>query len=73
MDSQNIRKHKNDIFRLSALLTPETKIMVNHTVWNDLQAFWEAMKTEVVDTKHLGITRSKDDVLMSLKNSYTLK
>lgn len=39
VDSKNIRKHKNDVFRLSALLTPGKTIPVNQTVWDDLQAF----------------------------------
>ena len=70
VDSKNIRKHKNDIFRLSALLIPGSQITVSHAIWNDLQAFFEAMKTEVVDTKQLGMSRSKDDVLAFLVSSY---
>ena len=70
VDSKNIRKHKNDIFRLSALLTPDTQIMVNQTVWNDLQVFLTAMQTEPVDTTQLGITRRKDDILKILDGYY---
>lgn len=73
VDSKNIRKHKNDVFRLSALLTPGTKVSVNQTVWNDLQSFFQAMQTEPVDTKQLGISRRKDDVLNALKDSYKLE
>jgi len=69
-DSKNIRKHKNDVFRLSALLTPNTQIMVNQTVWNDMQAFLIAMQTEPVDTKQLGITRKKDDILKIMGEYY---
>ena len=70
IDSKNIRKHKNDIFRLSALLIPGSQIVVSQAIWSDLQAFFEAMKTEAVDTKQLGLGRSKDDVLASLVSSY---
>ena len=70
VDSKNIRKHKNDIFRLSALLIPGSQIAVSQAIWSDLQAFFEAMKTEVVDTKQLGMSRSKDDVLAFLVSSY---
>lgn len=73
VDSKNIRKHKNDVFRLSALLTPGTKVPVNQTVWNDLQSFFQAMQTEPVDTKQLGISRCKEDVLNALKDSYKLE
>ena len=73
VDSKDIRKHKNDVFRLSALLTPGTKVSVNQTVWNELQAFFQAMQTEPVDTKQLGISRHKEDVLNALKDSYKLE
>ena len=71
VDSKNIRKHKNDVFRLSALLTPGTQIQVNQTVWNDLQAFFAAMQTEQVDTKQLDIARRKEEILAILTEQYT--
>lgn len=70
VDSKNIRKHKNDVFRLSALLTQNEKIAVNQTVWDDLTAFFVAMHTEAIDLKQLGITRNKDEVLVTLAESY---
>lgn len=71
VDSKNIRKHKNDVFRLSALLTPGKTITVNQTVWDDLQAFFEAMQDEEVDMKQLKLARTKADVLNSIKAHYT--
>lgn len=68
VDSKNIRKHKNDVFRLSALLTPATQITVNKAVWNDLQAFFAAMLTEQVDTKQMGIARTKEEILVALES-----
>jgi len=35
VDSKNIRKHKNDIHRLSALLSADTKLALPTTVKND--------------------------------------
>lgn len=70
VDSKNISKHKNDIFRLSALLTPNTQIPVNRSVWRDLQKFFAAMQNEEIDTKQLGIRRNKVAVLEILENSY---
>ena len=73
VDSKNIRKHKNDVFRLSAPVTvPVNRVSVNQNVWNDLRAFFDAMRAESVDTRQLGIARSKDEVLDALANSYTL-
>lgn len=70
VDSKNIRKHKNDVFRLSALLTPGTRVEVNEAVWNDLHIFFEAMKAEQVDTKQLGLARKKDDILKTIEGYY---
>ena len=70
VDSSDIRKHKNDIFRLSALLIPGTQIEVNQNVWNDLQAFFAAMQTEHVDTKQLKLRRKKEDILVALREQY---
>lgn len=72
VDSKNIRKHKNDVFRLSALLTPGSQITVNRAVWNDLQAFFTAMQVEQVDTKLLGIVRKKEEILSDLTKQYFL-
>ena len=70
VDSKNIRKHKNDVFRLSALLTPGTQITVNQAVWNDLQAFFVAMQGETVDMKQLKIMNTKTNVLQILEEHY---
>ena len=70
VDSKNIHKHKNDVFRLSALLTPGTPIAVNRSVWNDLQTFFTAMQTEPVDTKQLGLARKKEDVIAAIEEHY---
>lgn len=70
VDSKNIRKHKNDVFRLSALLTPGKTIPVNQTVWDDLQTFFSAMQDEEVDMKQLKLARTKTDVLNSLEAHY---
>ena len=72
VDSKNIRKHKNDVFRLSALLIPGTQIVVNQAVWNDLQTFFSAMQTEQVDTNQLGIARKKENVLKTLAEYYSI-
>ncbi len=70
IDSKNIRKHKNDIFRLSVLLGQNTKINVASEIYKDIHTFLKAMKQENVDTKQLGLTRTKDDILKILINTY---
>lgn len=39
IDSKNIRKHKNDILRLSELLPPDNKIVLPDDVANDMRIF----------------------------------
>ena len=73
VDSKNIRKHKNDVFRLSALLTPGTQIVVNQPVWNDLQNFLVAMQAEQLDPRQLGIARNKEAILADITQQYTVR
>lgn len=70
IDSKNIRKHKNDIFRLSALLSQNSKIDVTPEIYKDIQTFLQAMRQEVIDTKQLGLTRSKETILGVLQSTY---
>lgn len=73
VDSKNIRKHKNDVFRLSALLTPGTQIAVSQAVWNDLKNFLAAMQAEQLDPKQLGIARNKEVILADIAQQYTVQ
>ena len=70
IDGKNIRKHKNDIFRLSALLSQNSKINVTPEIYKDIQTFLQAMRQEVIDTKQLGLTRSKETILGVLQSTY---
>lgn len=72
VDSKNIRKHKNDIFRLSALLGQNTRITVTPQINRDMQAFIAAMGQEAVDTKQLGLARAKESILDTFVNTYVL-
>ena len=40
VDSKNIKKHKNDIFRLAQLISPDTKQLLNAEVENDMKTFF---------------------------------
>ena len=71
VDSKNIRKHKNDVFRLSALLTQQAQVAVSDSVLADLRAFLTAMRDEAVDLKQLGLTRDKETVIADLMRTYT--
>ena len=73
IDSKNIRKHKNDVFRLTELLDQNQEPLENMpvTVKNDMQVFFERMMDEDVDLKQLGIReKTKDAILDQLRGIY---
>lgn len=72
VDSKNIRKHKNDVFRLSALLTQQSKVVVTESVLADLRAFLAAMQEETVDLKQLGVIRDKPTIIADIMRIYNL-
>gem|GEM_PF-3327412 len=61
VDSKNVRKHKNDVFRLSVLLTSETKITVPDSVYADISNFFSAMETGQVDLKQFEIRNQTEE------------
>ena len=70
VDSKNIRKHKNDIFRLSVLLGQNSRINVASGIYMDIQMFLHSMQQEDINTKQLGLSRTKNDILEILSNTY---
>jgi len=73
IDSKNIRKHRNDVFRLFPVLTPEPIRDVPESIKKDIQKFLMAMGEEEIDLQALGLgNRSKDDVLLNLTAIYGL-
>lgn len=73
VDSKNIRKHKNDVFRLTELIDPSWRIVTPRNVYADMQEFLRRMQSENVDLKQLGLTgTTKKMVLEELHNMYIL-
>lgn len=73
VDSKNIRKHKNDVFRLTELLdqNKETSIHVPDAILTDMMAFIKGMGSEEVDLKQLGILgKTKEAILEELHSLY---
>ena len=65
VDSKDIKKHKNDIYRLTSLLTPEMQITVSKEIYDDIQVFVNAVDDDNVNFKQLeirGITQSSSVV-----------
>lgn len=71
VDSKNIKKHKNDIFRLISLLTGTEKVETAGMVREDIMTFIDKMHYEDIDMKSLGITMiTKEQALNMLKTIY---
>ena len=74
VDSKQIKKHRNDVFRVFVLLSPEQRVDVADGVKNDMQTFIDAMPNEQgLDINNFGINNSSlDDVLQNLMIIYML-
>ena len=74
VDSKNIKKHKNDIFRLSILLIPTNQLILSDEIRKDMKNFLEAMKHEEINLKQLGyFNQDKQSILELLSNFYAIK
>jgi hypothetical protein len=72
IDGNNIKKHRNDIFRLVQLLTRKT-VSLPSTVKTDLKRFVDAMADEQVDPARFKVQNmTKDEALSTLMSVYGL-
>ena len=74
VDSKNIKKHKNDVFRLAQLITANTRQVLSPEIAEDMKKFLSEIADETVDLKSLGI-RGTDKKKMTemLYRCYGLK
>lgn len=74
VDSKNIKKHKNDVFRLAQLITADTSQALSAEIAEDMKSFLLEMKNENIDMKSLGIRgRSKEKMLEILLKCYGIE
>lgn len=71
-DSGDIRKHRNDIFKLFQIVDPDYSITLPIVIQNDFRIFIESMKTEPFDIKRIGITISKEVLVKDMVKFYNL-
>ncbi len=73
VDSKNIKKHKNDVFRIAQLLSAQSRQELGAEVAEDMTAFLKAMQKEDVNLKSLGIRgATKERTLEVLHQCYEL-
>jgi len=71
IDSKDVNKHKNDIFRLLMNILPSTIIQVNEEINEDVELFIHRIAEEKVDLKNLGIRKySLTDLLERIRTIY---
>ena len=74
VDNKNIKKHKNDVFRLSELIDTDIKILVENIIYADIVKFVKDMEKEEIDLKKLGIpNKTKEQILNEILELYTVK
>jgi len=74
IDSKQIKKHLNDIFRLFSLLAPSDKITLPTSIKNDLTKFLiQLRKNNSINLRQLGINNlSKTQVIESIEKIYQI-
>lgn len=74
VDSRNVRKHLNDVLRLSQLLSPELTIGLPEKVALQMKAFLQQLPANAPDLKSLGLDRSSTlpTLIERLRKIYTL-
>ena len=70
VNAGDIKKHRNDIFRLSQLLTGQEKIACNEQVKNDIYAFFALMQNIDIDLKVFGISATQDEIVELVTGIY---
>jgi len=71
IDSRNIKKHRNDIFRFLVNVTPSSRVETIGEIKEDVNKFIEMIYLDKPDLKNIGIKRTKFSELMKiLKNCF---
>ena len=73
VDSKNIKKHKNDVFRLTELLSRDQEPLseLPDTIKSDMKSFIVKMSADTIDLERIGIrNRNPEAVLIELSRIY---
>lgn len=70
VNDKDLRKHKNDVFRLIQIVTLEKDINIYGSVKETIKEFIKRMETEPVDFNNLGIDMEKKEALNILDKLY---
>ncbi|MDR3292731.1 MAG: hypothetical protein LBT20_01345, partial [Clostridiales bacterium] len=70
VNSADISKHQNDVFRLAQLLTGGEIIGLTELLIGDMRLFIEAMEEKPIQLKDIGVRGDKSEILDLLRNIY---
>ena len=74
VNERDLKKHKNDVFRLAAIADPEQRIPLNDVLSADLQHFIDAMSNEQIDLRPFGLGEyTQDDILALFRRIFLLQ
>jgi hypothetical protein len=75
VDDNDIKKHKNDVFRLFQVIDPEKRIALPEVIKSDMQRFMEAVTADPpLNLKQLGLGSTKfDEIAKLLQTIYQLR
>lgn len=74
IDSKDIKKHKNDVFRLYQIIDPEAQLIIPDKVKADMATFVTRAASEGVDLKAPGMPKGGlESILAGLRNLYRIE
>ena len=73
VNERDLKKHRNDVFRLFPLVEPAVQIAVTSAVKADVEQFIHAMKRDPVDLERLGVEGMPlDEILRTLERMFAV-
>ena len=63
VNDRDLRKHRQDVFRLFPLVSEDVSVITPPEVYNDIQRFIQAARSMPFETNQIGISISKNDIL----------
>ena len=73
VDSRNIKKHRNDVFRLAQLLSEDADIEMPEPIQNDMRRFLDLMEADQnLNPKDFGVPLTREDGVAFLRSAYRL-
>ncbi|CCV05887.1 conserved hypothetical protein [Mesorhizobium metallidurans STM 2683] len=73
IDGKNIKKHRNDVFRLAQLLPKDASIKLTDSIREDLRKFLDAAQAdETLDARVFEVSFKRDEAVALLRSAYGL-